>query len=101
MGGGAEIVSCLQAGSAFFTPATCALAMAEAYLRDQKRIFSCAVLLNGVYGIKDLCGGVPVIIGGTGVERVIELSLTSKEIDLFQASVEGVRKVIDTLQPTE
>ena len=66
-----------------------------------KTHFSCAVLLNGEYGIKDLCGGVPVIIGGTGVERVIELSLTSKEMDLFQASVEGVRKVIDTLQPTE
>jgi malate dehydrogenase len=91
--GGGEIVSLLKTGSAFYAPASSAVAMAEAYLKDTKRIFPCAAWLSGEYGCKDLYAGVPVIIGGGGVERVIELSLTPHERQMFDSSIKAVEEL--------
>jgi malate dehydrogenase len=93
--GGGEIVNLLETGSAFYAPAASAIAMAEAYLRDQKRIFPCAAYLTGEYGVKDLYVGVPVVLGAQGVERVIELSLTAEEQTMFDQSVAAVRKLVE------
>ena len=73
--GGAEIVNLLKTGSAFYAPAASAIAMAESYLRDKKRVLPCAAYLNGEYGIKDLYVGVPAVIGAKGVERIVEIQL--------------------------
>jgi len=70
--GGAEIVGLLKTGSAYYAPATSAVAMAESYLKDQKRVLPCAVYVNGPYGIKDLYVGVPAVIGEKGIERIVE-----------------------------
>ena len=96
--GGAEIVSLLKTGSAFYAPATAAVAMAESYLKDQKRIFPCAVNLNGEYDIKNLYVGVPVVIGSNGVERIIEIELNSEEKAAFNKSVEAVRTLISNIK---
>ena len=77
--GGAEIVNLLKTGSAFYAPASSAIAMAESYLRDKKRVLPCAAWLNGEYGVKDLYVGVPVVIGAKGVERIVEIELTGAE----------------------
>ena len=77
--GGAEIVGLLKTGSAFYAPAASAIAMAESYLKDKKRVLPCAAYLNGEYGVKDLYVGVPVVIGAKGVERIVEIELTGKE----------------------
>lgn len=95
--GGGEIVSLLKTGSAFYAPATSAIEMAEAYLRDRKKILPCAAYLTGQYGYKDLYVGVPVIIGAGGVEKIIEVELTPEEKKAFDTSVEGVRKLIESL----
>lgn len=92
--GGGEIVNLLKTGSAFYAPAASAIAMAESYLLDQKRILPCAAWLSGEYGISDLYVGVPVIIGANGVEKVVELDLTPDEKDAFTKSVAGVRSLI-------
>ncbi len=76
--GGAEIVGLLKTGSAFYAPATAGIAMAESYLKDQKRILPCAAYVNGAYGIKDLYVGVPTVIGEKGIERIVELELTAR-----------------------
>src|SRR5438034_1912579 len=81
--GGAEIVNFLKTGSAFYAPASAAIAMAESYLRDKKRVLPCAAWLNGEYGVRDLYVGVPVVLGQKGVERVVEIELTSPERDMF------------------
>ena len=86
--GGAEIVGLLKTGSAYYAPAAAALEMAESYLKNQKRVLPCAAYLNGEYGVKGIYAGVPVIISAKGVERVIELDLTSAEKDAFNHSVE-------------
>lgn len=96
--GGAEIVSLLKTGSAFYAPAAAAVAMAESYLKDQKRIFPCAVNLNGEYGVKNLYVGVPVVIGASGVERIIEIELNSEEKAAFNKSVEAVRTLISNIK---
>lgn len=96
--GGAEIVSLLKTGSAFYAPAAAAVAMAESYLKDQKRIFPCAVNLNGEYGVKNLYVGVPVVIGASGVERIIEIELNSEEKAAFNKSVEAVRTLINNIK---
>ncbi len=77
--GGAEIVNLLKTGSAFYAPAASAVAMAESYLLDKKRVVPCAAWLNGEYGVKDLYVGVPVVIGARGVERVVEIELNGAE----------------------
>lgn len=96
--GGAEIVALLQKGSAFYAPATAAIEMAESYLRDRKRVFPCAAHLNGQYGVKGLYVGVPVVIGANGVERVMEVALTSEEQKMFDASVKSVEGLITAMQ---
>ena len=77
--GGAEIVNLLKTGSAFYAPAASAIAMAESYLHDKKRVLPCAACLNGEYGVKDLYVGVPVVIGAKGVERIVEIELNGAE----------------------
>ena len=78
--GGAEIVNLLKTGSAFYAPASSAIAMAESYLKDKKRVLPCAAWLNGEYGVKDMYVGVPVVIGAKGVERVVEIDLTPPSV---------------------
>ena len=92
--GGAEIVKLLKTGSAFYAPAASAIQMAESYLKDQRRILSCAAYLNGEYGYKDLYAGVPVIVGAQGVEKVIELDFTPEERHQFETSVKNVQSLI-------
>jgi len=89
--GGGEIVNLLKTGSAFYAPASSAILMAEAYLRDKKRVLPCAAWLTGQYGVKDLYVGVPVVIGAKGVERIVELSLNADEKAGFDKSVTAVR----------
>jgi malate dehydrogenase len=93
--GGGEIVKLLERGSAFYAPAASAVAMAESYLRDKKRVLPCAAHLNGEYGIKDLYVGVPVVIGAGGVERIVEIALNEMEKAAFDKSCEGVRGLIE------
>jgi len=92
--GGAEIVGLLKTGSAFYAPAAAAIQMAEAYLKDQKRVLPCAAYLEGQYGVKGLYVGVPVVIGADGVERVVEIELNKAEKTEFNKSVEAVRGLI-------
>ncbi|MEA2991525.1 MAG: malate dehydrogenase [Alphaproteobacteria bacterium] len=93
--GGAEIVNLLKSGSAFYAPAASAVAMAESYLLDKKRVLPCAAWLNGEYGIKDLYVGVPVVIGMKGVERIVEIELSSAERDMFEKSAASVQTLVD------
>lgn len=91
---GTEIVKLLGNGSAFFSPAAAALEMAEGFLSDKKRVLPCAALLEGEYGIKGFFLGVPVVIGGGGVEKVIEVKLTDDEKALLDNSLEAVKKAV-------
>ena len=93
--GGGEIVKLLERGSAFYAPAASAVAMAEAYLKDKKRVFPCAVQLNGEYGIKDLYVGVPVVLGAGGVERIVEIRMNADERAAFDKSCAAVRELIE------
>jgi len=93
--GGAEIVNLLKTGSAFYAPAASAIAMAESYLRDKKRVLPCAAWLNGEYGVKDLYVGVPAVIGGKGVERIVEIQLNGAERSMFEKSAESVATLVD------
>jgi len=88
--GGAEIVGLLKTGSAFYAPAAAAVAMAESFLKDKKRVFPCAAHLSGQYGVADMFIGVPVVIGGKGVERVVEIELNAAEKAMFDKSVAAV-----------
>tara|TARA_X000001036_G_scaffold274940_1_gene255359 strand:- start:8345 stop:9301 length:957 start_codon:yes stop_codon:yes gene_type:complete len=89
--GGAEIVKYLEKGSAFYAPAASGVEMAESYIKDLKKQLPCAVYLNGEYGAKDIYAGVPVIIGSGGVEKIIELQLSSEEKENFEKSVKAVK----------
>ncbi|MBU6140268.1 MAG: malate dehydrogenase [Proteobacteria bacterium] len=93
--GGAEIVKLLGNGSAFYAPATSAIAMAESYLFDRRRILPVAAHLNGEYGVKGLYIGVPAIIGKNGVEKIVEIKLNTSELTMFNRSVEAVKKLIE------
>jgi malate dehydrogenase len=93
--GGAEIVGLLKTGSAFYAPAASAIAMAESYLRDKKRVLPCAAWLNGEYGVKDLYVGVPVVIGGKGVERIVEIELNGAERGMFEKSATAVETLVE------
>ena len=93
--GGAEIVKYLEKGSAFYAPAASGVEMAECYIKDLKKQLPCAVYLNGEYGTKDIYAGVPVIIGSSGVEKIIELNLSSIEKENFEKSVAAVRGLFD------
>jgi len=92
--GGGEIVALLGTGSAFYSPAASAVAMAEAYLRDQKRVLPCSAWLDGQYGVSGLFLGVPVVIGAGGVERVLELDVDEAERAMLAKSIESVRKSV-------
>jgi malate dehydrogenase len=96
--GGGEIVGLLKTGSAFYAPASSAIQMAEAYLRDKKRVLPCAAWLDGQYGVKDLYVGVPVVIGAGGVERIVEISLDREEKAAFDKSVAAVRELIEIVK---
>ena len=93
--GGGEIVGLLKTGSAFYAPASSAIAMAESYLRDKKRVLPAAAWLNGEYGVKDLYVGVPVVIGAKGVERVVEIELNGPERTMFEDSAKAVESLVD------
>src|SRR5436190_7061078 len=93
--GGAEIVNFLKTGSAFYAPASAAIAMAESYLRDKKRVLPCAAWLTGQYGVKDLYVGVPAVIGAGGIERIVEITLDREEKAAFDASCAAVKGLVD------
>ncbi|CAX23913.1 MAG: malate dehydrogenase [Methylorubrum extorquens] len=93
--GGGEIVNLLKTGSAFYAPAASAIAMAESYLRDKKRVLPCAAYLDGQYGIDSLYVGVPVVIGENGVERVLEVTFNDDEKAMFEKSVNSVKGLIE------
>jgi len=93
--GGAEVVKLLKTGSAFYAPAASAIAMAESYLKDKKRVLTCAACLTGEYGVKGLYIGVPCVIGAKGMERVIEIDLNGHERLDFKRSVEAVQNLVE------
>jgi malate dehydrogenase len=93
--GGAEIVGLLKTGSAYYAPATSAIEMAEAFLKDQKRVLPCAAYVDGVYGLNGFYVGVPTVIGAGGVERVVEISMNKDEQAMFDSSVAAVKGLVD------
>ena len=99
--GGAEIVGLLKTGSAYYAPATAGIAMAESYLKDQKRILPCATYVDGAYGIKDLYVGLPTVIGEKGIERIVELELTAEEKAALAKSADAVKGLIEACKKLE
>ena len=91
--GGAEIIKLLEKGSAFYAPAASGVEMAESYIKNLKKTLPCAAYLNGEYGVKDLYAGVPVIIGKNGVEKIVEIDLSSKEKEQFNLSIKAVQNL--------
>lgn len=96
--GGGEIVNHLKTGSAFYAPASSAILMAQSYLNDQKRILPCAAFLSGEYGVNGIYVGVPAIIGGNGVEKVVEINLNEEERQMFKHSVDSVRELLKAVK---
>ena len=92
--GGAEIVKLLEKGSAFYAPAASGIEMAESYIKDLKKTLPCAAYLNGEYGVKNLYAGVPVIIGSSGVEKVVEFTLDKHEKENFDLSIKAVKALM-------
>ncbi|HSA59570.1 MAG TPA: malate dehydrogenase [bacterium] len=95
---GGEIVNLLKTGSAFFSPAASALAMAESFLRDKKRVLPCAAYLNGEYGVKGYYMGVPTVIGANGAEKILELKFNEVEKKLFLESLDHVKKLVEQIK---
>ena len=93
--GGAEIVGLLKTGSAFYAPAASAIEMAEAYLKDQKRVLPCAAWVDGALGLKGMYVGVPTVIGAGGIERVVDIKLAKDEQAMFDNSVSAVKGLVD------
>ena len=93
--GGAEIVGLLKTGSAFYAPATSAIEMAEAYLKDQKRLLPCAAHCDGEYGLDGMYVGVPTVIGAGGVERIVDIKLDKHEKAMFDSSVNAVKGLVE------
>ncbi|MEZ5784167.1 MAG: malate dehydrogenase [Rhizobiaceae bacterium] len=93
--GGGEIVALLKTGSAYYAPAASAIAMAESYLKDKKRVLPCAAHLSGQYGLSDMYVGVPVVIGAGGVERIVEIEFDEAEKAMFEKSVTAVKGLCD------
>jgi malate dehydrogenase len=101
--GGGEIVALLKTGSAYYAPAASAIAMAESYLKDQRRMLPCAAHLSGQYGVDGLFIGVPVVIGANGVERIVDIAFTGEEQAMFEKSVASVQGLVDackTINPS-
>lgn len=99
--GGGEIVNLLKTGSAFYAPAASAIAMAESYLKDQKRVLPAAAYLKGQYGVRDIFVGVPVVIGAKGVERVVKIRLNGAEKEMLAKSVGSVQTLIDACKTVD
>ncbi len=95
--GGAQIVKYLETGSAYYAPAHSTSLMVEAILNDKKEVYPCAVLLEGEYGYEDIVSGVPIMLGSSGVEKIIELNLTAEQKKLFKKSISSVKELVDTL----
>ena len=93
-GGGGEIVALLKTGSAYYAPATSAISMAEAFLKDKKRVLPCAAHLSGQYGVDNLYVGVPCVLGAGGVERIVEIELNDEAKKNFQVSVDAVKELL-------
>jgi malate dehydrogenase len=93
--GGGEIVNLLKTGSAFYAPAASAIAMAESYLKDKKRVLPCAAYLTGQYGIDGLFIGVPIVIGANGVERIVEIDLSADERAMLDKSLASVTSLVE------
>ena len=93
--GGGEIVALLKTGSAYYAPAASAIAMAESYIKDKKRMLPCAAMLSGQYGIDGLFIGVPIVIGANGVERIVEVEFTAEEKAMFDKSIASVQGLVD------
>jgi malate dehydrogenase len=96
--GGAEIVSLLKTGSAYYAPASAAVEMAESILKDRKKILPCAAYLEGEYGIQGLFVGVPVKLGAGGIEQIIEIKLTPEERIALEKSAAAVRELVEAMQ---
>lgn len=96
--GGAEIVSLLKTGSAYYAPASAAVEMAESILKDKKKILPCAAYLEGEYGVEGLFIGVPVKLGTNGIEEVLEITLTQEESAALHSSAAAVRELVDTMK---
>ncbi|MBR9864961.1 malate dehydrogenase [Neptunicoccus cionae] len=96
--GGAEIVGLLKTGSAFYAPAASAIEMAEAYLKDQKRVLPCAANVEGAYGLDGMYVGVPTVIGAGGIEKVIEIDMNKEEKAMFDKSVDAVKGLVEACQ---
>ena len=96
--GGAEIVNLLKTGSAFYAPSAAVAQMVDSIALDKKRILPCAALLDGQYGIDGLYIGVPVVLGSNGIERILEISLTSAEQGMLKHSADAVRELVDSIQ---
>jgi malate dehydrogenase len=92
--GGAEIVGLLKTGSAFYAPATAGIEMADAFLKDQKRLLPCAAHVDGAYGLDGFYVGVPTIIGAGGIERVVEIQMNKAEQAMFDKSVDAVKGLV-------
>ncbi len=97
-GAGGEVVALLKTGSAFYSPASSAIAMAESFLKDQKRVLPTCVFLNGEFGVKGLYVGVPVVIGAGGAEKILQLKLNAEEQAMMDKSVAAVRDLVATLK---
>ena len=97
-GAGGEVVGLLKTGSAFVSPAICVLEMAEAFLKDKKRVLACACLLEGEYGVDGLYVGVPCVLGAGGVEKVLEVEMNAEERKLFDGSVDHVRSLVEQIK---
>ncbi|MDF2231393.1 malate dehydrogenase [Albimonas sp. CAU 1670] len=93
--GGAEIVGLLKTGSAFYAPAASAIAMAESYLKDQKRVLPCAANVDGAYGLDDMYVGVPTVIGAKGIEKIVEIELDKSEKAMLDKSIEAVKGLVE------
>jgi malate dehydrogenase len=100
-GGGGEIVALLKNGSAYYAPASSAIAMAESYLKDKKRVLPCAAKLKGEYGVDGLYIGVPVVIGKNGVEKIVEIKLNDEEQKMFDHSVQAVKDLVEAMENVE
>jgi malate dehydrogenase len=93
--GGGEIVALLKTGSAYYAPAASAIQMAESYLKDQRRVLPCAAWCKGEYGLDGMYVGVPVVIGASGIEKVVEIKLNAAEKAMFDTSVEAVKGLVE------
>jgi malate dehydrogenase len=96
--GGAEIVSLLKTGSAYYAPASSAILMAESYLKDKKRLLPAAAFLNGEYDVNGYYIGVPVVIGKGGVEKIVQINLNKDEKEEFNSSVDSVKNLVKACQ---